>query len=96
MTPARWFFLVMAVAAGILSLAWLTRRRGLLAQFLILLGSGVLISFLLLMIVQLPDGRPWLETLLVVTVFTASPIAVRLFLRALSSEEDEQIEETQK
>lgn len=47
-------------------------------------------SFLLLMIVQLPEYRSWLATLLVMVVFIASPIAVRLFLRSLTEEENEQ------
>lgn len=47
-------------------------------------------SFLLLMIVQLPEYRSWLATLLVLMVFVASPIAVRIFLHSLTKEEDEQ------
>lgn len=46
-------------------------------------------SFLLLMIVQLPEYRSWLATLLVLMVFIASPFAVRIFMRSLSTEEDE-------
>jgi hypothetical protein len=54
---------------------------------------GVSMSFLLLMIVQLPEYRSWLATLLVLMVFIASPIAVRIFLRSLTTEEDEQADE---
>lgn len=61
-----------------------------MAQFLVLLAMGVSMSFLLLMIVQLPEYRSWLATLLVLMVFIASPIAVRIFLQSLTREENEQ------
>ena len=38
-----------------------------------LLSMGISMSFLLLMIVQLPEYRSWLATLLVLIVFFASP-----------------------
>jgi hypothetical protein len=95
--PLPWLFLLpIAAVAGILFLICCTRRLGLRAQFLVLLVMGVSISFLLLMIVQLPAYRPWLETLLVIIVFTASPIAVRIFLRGLTEEEDKQAGEIHK
>jgi hypothetical protein len=91
-----WFLLPIAAAAGIILLVWFTRRLSLRAQFLVLLIMGVSISFVLLMIVQLPEYRPWLETLLVLIVFVASPIAVRIFLRGLTEEEGEQADEIHK
>lgn len=85
--------LPVAAAAGILFLVWCTRKLSFLVQFLVLLAMGVSMSFLLLMIVQLPEYRSWLATLLVLMVFIASPIAVRIFLRSLTTEEDEQADE---
>jgi Tfp pilus assembly protein PilN len=85
-----WLLLPIAAAAGIGFLVWCTRRLSLRAQFLVLLIMGVSISFVLLMIVQLPQYRPWLATLLVLIVFMASPIAVRIFLRGLTEEENQQ------
>ncbi len=93
----QWLLLLpVAAAAGILFLVWCTRKFSLLAQFLVLLAMGVSVSFLLLMIVQLPEYRSWLATLLVLMVFIASPIAVRIFLRSLSKEEDGQADEAHK
>lgn len=86
----RLLLLPIAAISGILFLVWCTRRRSLLAQFLVLLAMGVSMSFLLLMIVQLPEYRSWLATLLVLMVFIASPIAVRIFLQSLTREENEQ------
>jgi hypothetical protein len=99
MLLAQWrslFLLPIAAAAGLVLLVWSTRRLGLRAQFLVLLVMGVSVSFVLLMIVQLPEYRPWLETSLVLLVFMASPIAVRIFLRVLTKEEDEQADEIHK
>lgn len=97
LSQAQWFILLLfAALAGILFLVWWTRRRSLLVQFLVLLVMGVSMSFLLLMIVQLPEYRTWLATLLVLMVFIASPIALRIFLRSLTSEENEQADEIQK
>jgi hypothetical protein len=93
---SRWLLLLPVAAAGILFLVWCMRRLSLKAQFLILLAMGVSISFALLMIVQLPKYRSWLATLLVLTVFVASPIAVRIFLRSLTQEDNEHTGETHK
>jgi hypothetical protein len=90
------FLLPMAAAAGIAFLVWCTRRLSLRAQFLVLLVMGISISFVLLMIVQLPEYRPWLETLLVLIVFMASPIAIHIFLRGLAEEENKQADEIHK
>jgi hypothetical protein len=87
---SRSFLLLpVAAAAGILFVVRCTRKFSFLVQFLVLLTMGVSMSFLLLMIVQLPEYRSWLATLLVLTVFLASPIAIRIFLRILTSEENE-------
>ena len=94
-TP-RLLVLPIAAIAGVVFLVWCTRRRSLLAQFLVLLAMGVSMSFLLLMIVQLPEYRSWLATLLVLMVFIASPVAVRIFLKSLANEENEQADEAHK
>ena len=96
MFPLRWLLLLTAAVGGILLLVWCIRKRSLLVQFLVLLAMGVSMSFLLLMIVQLPEYRSWLATLLVLVVFLASPIAVRLFLRGLSTDESERANEVHK
>jgi DMSO reductase anchor subunit len=92
----RWLLLLFAAMGGVLVLVWCVRKRSLLVQFLILLAMGVLMSFLLLMIVQLPEYRSWLATLLVLMVFLASPIAVRLFLQSLSTDESERANKVHK
>ncbi len=88
--------LPLAAAAGILFLVWCVRRLSLRAQFLVLLAMGVSISFVLLMIVQMPEYRWWLATLLVLIVFGAFPIAIRIFLRSLTQEENELADEVHK
>jgi hypothetical protein len=87
MSAMRWLLLLSAAIGAVLFLVWCVRKLSLLAQFLILLAMGVLMSFLLLMIVQLPEYRSWLATLLVLMVFLASPIAVGLFLQSLKTDE---------
>ena len=96
MSAMRWLLLLSAAIGGILLVVWCVRKRSLLVQFLILLVMGVSMSFLLLMIVQLPEYRSWLATLLVLMVFLASPIAVRLFLQSLSADESEHANEVHK
>jgi len=96
MTAMRWLLLLFAAIGGVLLVVWCVRKRSFLVQFLILLAMGVSMSFLLLMIVQLPEYRSWLATLLVLMVFLASPIAVRLFLRSLSADESERANEVHK
>jgi FtsH-binding integral membrane protein len=93
---SRWLLLLPVAAAGILFLVWCMRKLSLKAQFLVLLAMGVSISFVLLMIVQLPEYRSWLAILLVLIVFVASPIAVRIFLRSLTQEDNEQTDEARK
>src|SRR5258708_20764871 len=89
MFATGWLSLVSVTIGGVLLVVWCVRKRSLLVQFLILLAMGVSMSFLLLMIVQLPEYRSWLATLLVLMVFLASPIAVRLFLQSLTTHESE-------
>ncbi len=96
MSAMRWLLLISAAIGGVLLVVWCVRKRSLLVQFLILLAMGVSMSFLLLMIVQLPEYRSWLATLLVLMVFVASPIAVRLFLQSLSIDESERADEVHK
>jgi hypothetical protein len=92
----RWVLLLSAAIGGIVLVVWCMRKLRLLVQFLILLAMGVLMSFLLLMIVQLSEYRSWLATLLVLMVFLASPIAIRLFLQSLSTDESERANEVHK
>ena len=96
MFAMRWLLLLSAAIGGVLLVVWCVRKRSLLVQFLMLLAMGVSMSFLLLMIVQLPEYRSWLATLLVLMVFLASPIAVRLFLQSLSTDESERANEVHK
>ncbi len=96
MSAMRWLVLLFAAIGGVLLVVWCVRKRSFLVQFLILLAMGVSMSFLLLMIVQLPEYRSWLATLLVLMVFLASPIAVRLFLQSLSTDENERTNEVHK
>ena len=66
-------------------------RLPLRAQFMVLLGLGVSISFILLVMVQAPHFPEWLGVGLVVFVFIASLFGTRTFLRSLA--EDERQEE---
>jgi hypothetical protein len=86
MSLIQWLLLILISVAAITVVSRLAQRWSLFTQFLILLSLGLCISFLLLAIVQLPEGRSWLSTFLVVSVFVASPVAVRLFLRGLREE----------
>jgi ABC-type branched-subunit amino acid transport system permease subunit len=89
---ASTFVSFFAAGALIFFLVWGSRKLSLAAQFLVLLAMGVGVAFLFLIVVQLPVYRARLATLLVVMVFIASPIAVRLFLRVLTQNDDEQLE----
>jgi FlaA1/EpsC-like NDP-sugar epimerase len=66
-------------------------RLPLRAQFMVLLGIGVSISFILLVMVQAPHFPEGLGVGLVVCVFIASLFGTRTFLRSLA--EDERQEE---
>jgi len=59
------------------------------AQFLVLLGLGVSVGFTFLVMVQLPEFPPWLGISLMAVVFTASPFAIRTFVRSLKQEGEE-------
>ena len=68
-------------------------RLPLRAQFMVLLGLGVSISFILLVMVQAPHFPEGLGVGLVVFVFIASLFGTRTFLRSLA-EDERQEEET--
>ena len=76
----------MAVSA----LTWSMRRLGLRAQFLVLLVLGVLIGFLFLILVQVPDFPHWLGISLIMIVFVACQFGLRIFLRSLKKEEQDE------
>ena len=78
-----------ASAAGIALLTWGMRRISLRAQFMVLLGLGVLIGFIFLTIVQVPGFPFWVGVSLIVFVFAASLFGVRIFLRSLAHDRDE-------
>jgi hypothetical protein len=94
--PRSLILMPFAAGAVILFFVWCMRKLSPRGQFLVLLAMGVSMSFLLLMIVQLPEYRTWLATLLVLIVFIASPFAVRIFLRGLTEEESEQADAVHK
>jgi hypothetical protein len=71
-------------------LTWSMRRLGLRAQFLVLLGLGVLIGFLFLVLVQVPGFPRWVGICLVMIVFVASQFGLRIFLRSLKKEEQDE------
>jgi len=54
---------------------------------------GISASFLIFVIVQSPERRSWLATLLDLMVFVASRFAVGTFLRSMAEEEDEKRDE---
>jgi len=79
----------LAFAAGVVLVTRSMRRMNPSAQFLVLLGLGVCVGFTFLVMVQLPEFPPWLGISLMVVVFTASPFAVRTFVRSLKQEDEE-------
>jgi hypothetical protein len=84
----------LAFAAGVIVLTQSMRRMRLRAQFLVLLALGVMVGFTFLAMVQLPQFPLWLGVSLMVSVLTASPFAIRIFMRSVL-QEDEQMNETQ-
>jgi hypothetical protein len=68
------------------ALTWSMRRWKLRAQFMVLLGLGVLIGFLFLTLVQIPNFPHWLGISLIMIVFVASQFGLRIFLRSLRKE----------
>jgi hypothetical protein len=75
---------VSTVAVSVLT--WGMRRWNLRIQFLVLLGLGVLIGFLFLTLVQIPDFPHWVAISLIMIVFVASQFGLRIFLRSLKKE----------
>jgi L-lactate permease len=86
---------LLAIALSALAIVFLLvrsmRRLRLRAQFMVLLGLGVTISFILLVMVQAPHFPEWFGVGLIVLVFIASLFGTRTFLRSLA--EDERQEE---
>jgi len=83
------FALILAAAtAGIVLLIWSMRRISLRAQFVVLLGLGILIGFVFMTIVQVPGFPLWVGISLIVIVFIASLFGVRIFLRSLALDRD--------
>jgi L-lactate permease len=86
---------LIAIALTALAIVFLLvrsmRSLRLRAQFMVLLGLGVTISFILLVMVQTPHFPEWFGVGLVVLVFIASLFGTRTFLRSLA--EDERQEE---
>jgi hypothetical protein len=82
-------FILLLTTIGVSALTWSMRRLGLRAQFLVLLSLGVLIGFLFLILVQVPDFPHWLGISLVMIVFVASQFGLRIFLRSLKKEEQD-------
>jgi hypothetical protein len=80
--------IVVASTAGIAFLKWSMRRLSLRAQFVVLLGLGILIGFIFMTIVQVPGFPPWVGISLIVVVFIAGLFGVRIFLRSLALDRD--------
>jgi hypothetical protein len=80
--------IVVASTAGIALLNWSMRRLSLRAQFVVLLGLGILIGFIFMTIVQVPGFPPWVGISLIVVVFIAGLFGVRIFLRSLALDRD--------
>ncbi|MFZ3215238.1 MAG: hypothetical protein WA192_04180 [Candidatus Acidiferrales bacterium] len=62
-------------------------RLSLRVQFMVLLGLGVSIGFILLVMVQIPAFPEWFGVSLIIVVFVASQFGTRIFLRSLSQED---------
>jgi Na+/citrate or Na+/malate symporter len=89
--------LILILAMVVVStLTWSMRRLGLRAQFLVLLVLGVLIGFLFLILVQVPSFPHWLGISLMMIVFVACPFGVRIFLRSLKKEEQDEAAATRR
>jgi hypothetical protein len=85
--------IALAALAAVFLLVRSMHRLQLRAQFMVLLGLGVTISFILLVMVQAPHFPEWFGVSLVVVVFVASLFGTRTFLRSLA--EDERREENE-
>jgi protein-S-isoprenylcysteine O-methyltransferase Ste14 len=96
-TISRLLPLMMIPLAMVLGVAVLTmsmHRMKPRAQFLILVVLGVVIGFTFFAMVQLPQFPLWLGVSLMMAVLTASPFAVRTFMRSLI-QDDERANETE-
>ena len=62
-------------------------KLNLRVQFMVLLGMGVTIGFIFLVMVQMPSFPEWFGAALIVTVFMASLLGTRIFLRSLAQED---------
>ncbi len=82
--------ILVLTTVGVSVLTWSMRRLSLRAQFLALLVLGVLIGFLFLILVQVPDIPHWLAISLIMIVFVASLFGLRIFLRSLRKEEQDE------
>src|SRR5271154_417988 len=82
--------LAVVIGVGVLTLSM--RRMRPRAQFLVLLVLGVVIGFTFFAMVQLPQFPLWLGVSLMMVVLTASPFAIRTFMRSLI-QDDEQVNE---
>jgi hypothetical protein len=83
------FALILAVSTvGIGLLTRSMRRISLRAQFVVLLGLGILIGFIFMTIVQVPGFPPWVGISLITMVFIASLFGVRIFLQSLARDRD--------
>lgn len=82
---------LLAIALSALVIVFLLvrsmNRLPLRAQFMVLLGLGVTISFILLVMVQAPHFPEWFGVGLVALVFIASLFGTRTFLRSLAEDE---------
>ena len=85
--------IALVALAGVFLLVRSMHRLPLRTQFMVLLGLGVAISFILLVMVQAPHFPVPIGVALIVVVFIASLFGTRTFLRSLS--EDERREEDQ-
>ena len=85
----------LAALAAVFLLVRGMHRLGLRAQFMVLLGMGVTISFILLVMVQSPNFPVRVGVALMVIVFIASLFGTRTFLRSLAQDErkEEEAEE---
>jgi FtsH-binding integral membrane protein len=82
--------LAVVIGVGVLTLSM--RRMKPRAQFLVLLVLGVVIGFTFFAMVQLPQFPLWLGVSLMVVVLTASPFAIRTFMRSLIQDDEQATE----
>ncbi len=62
-------------------------KLSLRVQFMVLLGMGITIGFLLLVTVQMPSFPEWFGVSLIAAVFMASLFGTRIFLRSMAQED---------